>query len=407
MKIIPKKLLKLNLLLAIIVFCLPFIMYAYLLIPEIKVVNFLFFSYELQNFENAHLFIFFLFGKFYIILFLSIWFLTIIDWWRYFIFPAIVLVSLQAYATLESVLGVDKNHVSIGVGIGVLYVIILQLLHRTLKIYRANTIHLLTFDIIKLISSYSSEKKLIILKQKLIDDQNSKNARENQNNRLNHKIKTLQSYLAHNGKLVYKYFAKSLDIKMEYLIVFLLLLAPFILKSYIFIPKIEDSVLRIGSFQYDTHFNSLYIFFYFFSIKFFHIFMLSIWFFTTKTILKYGIFFNIIIAIFQMFQVLNNKTSKLDENELWTALPIMIPILLTFLLLHRLIKYKNRNEVLNEEIEQEIQQVISELNSLDTLENKLVQELQLLRENKHALVKKDYLEQLKIIKAKLQTSNFN
>ncbi|WP_152594404.1 hypothetical protein [Cellulophaga sp. E6(2014)] len=118
--------------------------------------------------------------------------------------------------------------------------------------------------------------------------------------------------------------------------------------------------------------------------------------------MNYGIFFNIIIAVFQMAQALDTTASKVDENELLTALPIMIPILLTFLLLHRIIKYKSKNDILNEEIEQEIQEVLTAINALEEHEDTLVAELISLRENQSNLSKAAYQKELLRIKAAIE-----
>ncbi|WP_282142990.1 hypothetical protein [Cellulophaga baltica] len=347
------------------------------------------------------MFIFFLFGKFYIIAFLSIWFLTILDWWRYFLFPSIILVSLQAYSVFESVLGANENYVSVGVGIGIVYVIVLHFLHRTSKIYRANTIHMMTFDIIKLISTYTNEKSLVNSKQKIIAEHEREILLKNQNDWFINKIKILQFHLTRNHKFVFKLLIIKNNYKIDYIIATLLIIAPILLKIYVFLPEAGDSVLRIGSFSYDTHFNSAFVFLYYFSIKFFHFFLLSIWFFTTKSIFKYGIFFNLILAVFQLVSILDN-TSSIDETELWTALPIMIPILLTFLLLHRIIKYKSKNEILNEEIEQEIQEVLTAINALEEHEDTLVAELISLRENQSDFSKAAYQKELLRIKAAIE-----
>ncbi len=407
MKIPHKKLLKLNLFLAILVFCLPVLLYVYLLFPQTTILDCWFFSFEIVKFKDVQSFLYFFLGKIYLILFLSIWFFTISDWWRFFLFPTIVLVFSQACTIFVGAFGVGENYLSIGLGLGVLYILVLHLLHRPSKIYRADTIHMLTFDIIKLISSYANEKKLVKLKQKIIAEKETETSIGNQIDRLNDKIRTLQSYVTHNGKFVYMYFIKKLDIKIECLIAFLLLLAPAILNAYYFLPINSDGLFRVMDFSYDTKFESLRLFFYYFNIKFVHIYMLSIWFFTTRTILKYGVFFNIIIALFQILQILDNTASKVDESELFRALPVVIPILLIFLLLHKIIKYKSRNDLLNDKIEQEIQEVIEELSTIQVLENNVVNELIVLRANKHKFTEKDYFEQLKIIKAKLQTSNFN
>ncbi|ADV51415.1 hypothetical protein Celal_4173 [Cellulophaga algicola DSM 14237] len=130
--------------------------------------------------------------------------------------------------------------------------------------------------------------------------------------------------------------------------------------------------------------------------------LLSVWFFTTKSILKYGIFFNIIIAVFQMAQALDNTESKVDESELITALPIMIPILITFLLLHRIIKYKSKNDILNEEIEQEIQKALTAINAMEENENSIVAELISLRENQSKLSKAAYQQELLRIKGAIE-----
>jgi hypothetical protein len=407
LKILHKKLLKLNLFLAFIIFCLPAFLYFYLLFSKTTIINFCLFSYEVQNFKNAQYLIYFLSGNFYIILFLSVWFLTISDWWRYFLLPTIVFVIFQLYPIIEDVIGVQQNYAFVGLGIGVLYSVLLHLVHRKSKIYMADSIHMITFDIIKLLSNYSNEKRIVNLKQKFIANQGFEIPKDSERNNLNIKVKALESYLMQNGRFIYMPLKKRFNFKIEYLIGVMLLIAPFFLKVYTLIPLEFDGVLNIKSFTYDTKFSSLRLFFYYFNIKFLHIYLLSIWFFTTRTLLKYGILFNLVIAVVQIVQVLNNKVSRIDENELWTALPIMIPILITFILLHKIIKYKSKNEILNEEIEQEIQQVITELNSLDNNKNKIVQELILLRNKKNNLSKEDYFSQLKALKSKLQNTLVN
>jgi hypothetical protein len=163
----------------------------------------------------------------------------------------------------------------------------------------------------------------------------------------------------------------------------------------------NTSIINIGAINFNTEASSLKVFFYFFNNKLFNFILLSIWFFTTRNILKHGIFFNLILTVFQFVTILID-TDKIDENELLTVLPFMIPILLTFLLLHKIIKYKSKNEILSEEIEQEIQEVLTAINALEEHEDTLVAELISLRENQSNLSKAAYQKELLRIKAAIE-----
>ena len=407
MKIIPRKLLKLNLLLAILVFCLPVLLYIYLLFPRTTILDLWFFSYEIQHFKNAEYLIYFLFGKFYVIVILSIWFLTISNWWRCLILPTIIYFVFQLNQIIVQELEVEQNINFVGCGLGVCYSILLHLVYRRSKIFKVTFIQLLTYDILKLLKTNFKEKRIFDIKSRLFTDKAAKTTSIYEKNSLIEEVRKLEMHLLYNNKLpLFKHGNKS-NGKAGYFIAVLLVLAPCMLYIYNFIPDDLDGILRLGTFHYNTGFTHVKLFGYYFYTKLFYIVLLATWFYTTNNIMKWGIFINLIVVVFQMFTILDNSNTKLDEHELLTSLPIMIPVILTFILLNQIIKYKSKNDVLNEDIEEEVQEVLTQLTVLGNNEHGLIKELLLLRNDKNTLDKEDYFSQLKALESKLQNSLVN
>ncbi|WP_158979188.1 hypothetical protein [Cellulophaga sp. L1A9] len=341
--------------------------------------------------------------KLYVLVFISIWFITISDWWKYSLVP--IIMSLAYLISDMFFRESGYTHIYFfGIMLGLIYVLFLSFLSRKYQFNAIEKVRFLVFDISKLLFLGLQEKKIYIEKKDNFNSEKFESISNMHQNSLNFKIKNLQSFLRYKNKSVLNLKERKESFNLG--LVIIILLSPFLFFMHYLAP-VDTSIIHIGSFQYETKYLALRIFFYFFNTKLFNLIVLSVWFFTTRNILKYGIFFNVIIAVFQFVTVLDNTESRADESELITALPIMIPILLTFLLLHRVIKYKSKNDILNEEIEKEIQEVITQLNAVENKENELIKALLLLRGKKNILDKEDYFSQLKALKSKLQNSLVN
>ncbi len=397
MNIVPRNLLRLNLIIAIIVFVLPILSYTYLFTPRTQQIDLIFWKYELQSYSSFHMFVYMMIQKLYVLVFVSIWFITISDWWKYILIP--IIISL-AYL-ISDMFFRESGYAFIyffGIILGFVYISFLIFLSKKYQLTVIEKVEILVFDISKLLFLGFKEKKRYVEKKGLFKSDKFYNKSDIDQDKLFAKIKYLQSLLIYKNRTFLKF--KKHKGSSHLIIVLILLFSPLLFFIHNLVYS-ENGIIEIGLFKYDTKFNFLKIFFYFFNTKLFNLIVLSIWFFTTRNFLKYGIFFNLILAVFQLVSILDN-TSSIDETELWTALPIMIPILLTFLLLHRIIKYKSKNDILNEEIEEEIQKVLTAINTMEEEENNLVAELISLRENQSDLSKAAYQKELLRIKAAIE-----
>ncbi|AIY14768.1 hypothetical protein [Cellulophaga baltica] len=399
MNIIPRKHLELNLIIAIAVFCLPFLLYAYLLFPEVKVLNFWIFRWETIGYNKISILMYQFFLQFYVLCFLSVWFLSIKATWRYVILLNIIYFWYRTVLGVSIEFSIRSNIHEISILVGVIYCLFLYFLNGKIKLFSIQNISPESYDIIRILTQSIKEKNIFSNKQNFKKNKNTDG--NSKYTSLIKRIKHLEILLDNSNKIPFFHGSVKLRKKNDLFIWVMLLITPFLLILFNFFPS-DSKTIDIYIIHYKTNFPSSRIFAYYFLNKVYNLLLLSVWFFTTKNILKYGIFFNIIIAVFQMAQALDNTESKVDEGELITALPIMIPILLTFLLLHRVIKYKSKNDILNEEIEEEIQKVLTTINAMEQDENNLVAELISLRENQAKLSKATYQEELLRIKGAIE-----
>jgi hypothetical protein len=398
LNILPRNLLRLNLIIAIIVLILPLFCYTYLFAPQTLCVDLFFWKYEMQSYSSFRIFVFMMIQKLYVLLFVSIWFITISDWWKYSLLPIIMSLAYLISDMFFRELGYILIYF-FGILLGLMYITVLIFLSKKYQINAIEKVKILVFDMSKLLFLGLKEKKIFIEKR---DNFNLEKFYSNTNfhqDKLNLRIKDLQSFLRYKNKSV----LNLKDGKDSYHLgfVIIILLSPILFFIHYLTPA-DTATINIGLFHYETNYIALRIFFYFFNAKLINLILLSIWFFTTKNILKYGIFFNIIIVFFQFVNILDNTKNRVEETELITALPIMIPILITFLLLHKIIKYKSKNDIFNEEIEEEIQEVLTAISAMDDNKNSLVAELISLRENQAKLSKATYQQELLRIKGAIE-----
>ncbi|WP_148307537.1 hypothetical protein [Cellulophaga baltica] len=320
------------------------------------------------------------------------------------ILPNIIYFWYQIVVAVSNEFAISSIIYELSILLGIFYCLFLYFLKGRIKLSSLQNISPQSFDIIKILNHSIKEKSVFSNMSVFKKQENIERSIGIKN--LHERIKHLETLLSNTIKAPFFQGVIKVNKKSNFIIGTILLVAPFLLFLYKWIPS-NSKTIDLYMFSYETNFPNAKIFMYFFMNKLYNLVLLSVWFFTTKGILKYGIFFNIIMVVFQITQGLNNTESKVDESELITALPIMIPILLTFLLLHRIIKYKSKNDILNEEIEEEIQEVITQLNAVENKENELIKALLLLRGKKNILDKEDYFSQLKALKSKLQNTLVN
>jgi hypothetical protein len=400
LNILPRNLLRLNLIIAIIVFCLPLVIYSYLLFPKVDVIDFGFWKYELKKFSSLYILISVFVNKLYVLLFVSIWFITILNRWKNALFSVII----GVFIWFSEMFYKESNDILLSCFLGAVLlsflILFLLRLSQKYKFHEIEKIKILFFDILNLINIGNDERQVFNNKNKITNLISIVRTDDNEKTSLYKRIQELEVFLKLSSKKSISTWINNANSSIKAGIIFVLILSP----TLFFIHKImplDTAIIDIGAYTYDTKTSSLVVFFYLLNSKIVNIILLSIWFFTTKNIIKYGVFFNLIIAVFQLVSVLNN-TSKMDESELLTALPIMIPILITFLLLHKIIKYKSKNDILNEEIEEEIQEVLTAINAMDDNKNSLVAELISLRENQAKLSKATYQQELLRIKGAIE-----
>lgn len=105
-----KRNLKKDMLMVIILVVLPFVFFAYRLLPETQVWSNRFFAFDSGYFANVKLFAWMLFLKIMTVIVLSLWFLTCKHKWRYILFVPIIAEIYKVYLWFK-VIDLDYDYI--------------------------------------------------------------------------------------------------------------------------------------------------------------------------------------------------------------------------------------------------------------------------------------------------------
>ena len=375
-----------------------FLMYAYLVFPEIAIVKTPFFSFKSNHDGNVQSMMYHNFSKMHLILLISLIFLTTSNRWKFFLIPILIVAYYQ-------VVGLLKDE---GFGIMVSYftallllifnLVFLFFLDKKLAVFKSSFYNIIDIDLLQ---------EIMLLKENEIKNQHifqniasTSNSNKTNDKKLYGELRNLQTVLYTNSVGRSNHLKSKENNRLDYIIALFLLIIPFMPFLFKLVPKGMD-FLDFEFFKIQTPFNEAQIFVWFLAFKIVILILLSIWYITTNQIWRYAILMHIAVVALQVYLILNGAI-HLDEKEIVYALPIILPLLALIFFLARWIKYRSKAQILNEVISERIHQIIEILNNLKIERNELIVELQQLRKNRNAMDEKMYYEKLNTLKLAVQ-----
>lgn len=201
MNIVPRNLLRLNLIIAIIVFVLPILFYTYLFAPKTLYADFYFWTYKFQSYSSFSVFTYILVQKLYALVFVSIWFITISDRWKYSLIPTLISLAYLISDMFFRESGYNLIYF-FGMILGFAYILFLLYLSRKYQLNAIEKVNILVFDISKLLLLSFNEKRIFKEKSNIFNSEKLNNNSVTSIGRLNLRIKYLQSFLEYKNKFV-------------------------------------------------------------------------------------------------------------------------------------------------------------------------------------------------------------
>ncbi|MGB5370286.1 MAG: hypothetical protein WBN18_07635, partial [Flavobacteriaceae bacterium] len=215
---------------------------------------------------------------------------------------------------------------------------------------------------------------------------------KNQTNKLNeYRYKVPKRMVLQNLFHLKLIFEKNINSKLksqetesqipDYAIVFLLLFLPIVAYSF----KIVPDGVQIWTFGNITLTNNGFIdvgyFVWFCALKICSIIPLALWFVTSSAWWRYALLSPIIVFSYQLYSVLFETSTSLDETEYIEALPFVIVLVLVMVFLSKFIKYQSKIMDLYEGVTHEINQLLNHPDLQSELYRKSKAEFENLRKN--------------------------
>ncbi|ADV51416.1 hypothetical protein Celal_4174 [Cellulophaga algicola DSM 14237] len=141
------------------------IIYSYLLIPDVKVFNLFFWKFSMDESIDLNFIIYC--KKTYVIAFVSVWFLTISDRWKYCLAPLLVYMCFRISEVVIVELNLNFNSYIFGIMVGLLYCFLLNQFDKKFEFNTVEKIKILVFDITNLFYLSYVERKFFINKRDL------------------------------------------------------------------------------------------------------------------------------------------------------------------------------------------------------------------------------------------------
>lgn len=117
---------------------------------------------------------------------------------------------------------------------------------------------------------------------------------------------------------------------LESFFVFFIAISPFLYKLYDYLPKESNATISILGFTFDNGgFYSVSVYFWYLFSKIIPLYLMIIWFFTSKNWWYHIIMIPIAMYAFQLFEVLFDSDDVIDTENIWWVIPvcmIVIPI---------------------------------------------------------------------------------
>jgi len=192
--------------------------------------------------------------------------------------------------------------------------------------------------------------------------------------------------------------------KVEKILVFGIILSPFVLYIHLFFPTKET--LEIFSYSFKVRFQldwqmvAWNIF-----VKFYLLILLSLWFITNKKWWRFAIIPILFYTLFQLVSIINDEFLFFDNgsNARWYAIGIGTVLIPLFLFIHKKVGYNPLS--FSEKIENTATQKLTILIEFDKQNHiKLKDELESLKSMKDTIPIKDYLYKLMAIQTAIEAS---
>lgn len=371
-------------------------LYAYLLIPEAKILNFSFFIIKVNYQDSFQVLAYLLFTKIHFLLLISLVYVSSSNWWRFFLLPLFFIGYFQVYGILKEESYLAGEEYVVLFLLCVFHCLFLYIADRKISFLKLNLYSIADFNLLKEIINYRTNK--IEINNRLDSVSKQFNINTNDDELLNDELRKLESLLYSNKKRNNSsHLQKS---NYNYLLSLILLIVPFVIYLSEFI-KPNIYILNLGFIKITSHYNDLQFFTWLISGKLALIILLSVWYITTKHIWKYAILIHLVITLYQLLTIISEE-KFIDEYELLYALPIITPILILLFFIAKLMKYKSQSEVLDSLISERINTIIDILIENKILKDDLILKFKHLKKNQHNKEKNIYLKELNNIKLELE-----
>ena len=115
---------------------------------------------------------------------------------------------------------------------------------------------------------------------------------------------------------------------IESLAIFLIIVAPFIFKSYDYLPRDPEATINFLGMTIDRNgFSDIYTYAWFLLGKIVPFYLLLIWFFTNKHWWYHILLIPICMYAFQIFEVLYSEDKRVDVENVFWILPVCMAII--------------------------------------------------------------------------------
>lgn len=346
-----------DIVMAVLVVFLPFLLYTHLLFDNFAdTITILGYEYY-HGFNGTRVLIWFFITKLIAILLLILWFLNNYYWWRYFIF---IPLALWIHTLVELIFELPNSNENITVLYSFLTILLIFLL--LILIQRYLDKYEISMRISATLRNWSTTEYKKLYKQ----INNKTSSILNLNNRGDKEGKLRSFYfinLTIKGKLERYLITKKRGIQIRRFDIFIV-----IIMGLIPIIYYTPWLVPVGLKQYkllwftinSSGFNDVSTFLWFLGTKICILIPLIIWFITSQNWWRYAILSPIILTIYQLWEAVQ-PSIQTDNISFIQALPLIIIIVVFLLLISKTVKYQSKildiYNVVSEEIEQLLQKV--------------------------------------------------
>ncbi|MBD0849415.1 hypothetical protein [Maribacter arenosus] len=363
---------------AVLVIFLPFLIYLHLFFDD-NTNSFVILGYEFHHdFQSNIVYTWLLLNKLIPISLLMLWFLNNYFWWRFFIFvPLALWIDTFVGLSLELRNVIVENRFLYSVlGMLVIFPLLIFIQGYLEKYNLSNRLNASfrnwsTSEYKNLFRQFSNKTSSFIDYNKVIP--------------IEEKLRSFYFInLTIKGKFERYFITKKKGIqvrKFDFLIIFVLVLIPFIYYSAWFFPE-NTKKFELFWFTIDSYgFHDVSLFIWFVGSKICILIPTIIWFITSHNWWRFAILSPIILTVYQLWEAV--QSTRIDEIWFSQALPLIIIIIAFLLLISKTINYQSKILDIYNTIEGEIEQLLQKVGKdSETKRNKQVLEYLKKKDNK-------------------------